>query len=247
VVPPGPSAKVEEILFQLLAGARACLDRERVALVGGHSGEGELAIGFALTGEVAPDRIVRKGGLKPGDALILTRPLGTGVLFAGAMRSRAKAAWIEAALAEMRRTNRAAAAVLLAHDVSAMTDVSGFGLVGHLGEMLAASGVSAELDPSAIRCYDGALDLARAGIASSLLPENLALASLLRGEVDAALRLLLFDPQTSGGLLAGVPADRAAACATALHASGHAHASVVGHVVEVRSPRDVTITLRSSA
>src|SRR6185436_15231912 len=108
---------------------------------------------------------------------------------------RAKAAWIEAALAVMRQSNRTAAAILLDHGVSAMTDVTGFGLIGHLGEMLAASQASAGIDPDAIPLYAGALDLARAGITSTLLPENLSLASLLRGEVDAALRALLFDPQ----------------------------------------------------
>lgn len=128
------------------------------------------------------------------------------------MRGRAKAPWIEAALAGMRRSNRAAAAVLLAHEATAVTDVTGFGLIGHLGEMLAASGLSAELDLAAIPLYEGALALARAGIASTLLPENLALGSLLRGETDAAARAILFDPQTSGPLLAGIPADQAAAC-----------------------------------
>jgi selenide, water dikinase len=242
VVPPGPSAQVEETLFQLLAGARACLDREGVALVGGHSSEGELAIGFSVTGEVAPERIVRKGGLKPGDALILTGPVGSGILFAAAMRGRARADWIEAALAGMRRSNRAAAAVLLAHGATAMTDVTGFGLIGHLGEMLAASRVSAELDLSAIPLYDGALALARAGIASTLLPENLALGSLLHGEVDAAARAVLFDPQTSGPLLAGIPPERAEACRAALRASGYDHAAIIGRIGgSVSSSSDVAI------
>jgi len=242
VVPPGPSAKVEETLFQLLAGARACLDREGVTLVGGHSSEGELAIGFSVTGEVAPDRILRKAGLKAGDALILTRPLGTGILFAAAMRGRAKASWIEAALAEMRRSNRAAAAVLLAHETTAMTDVTGFGLIGHLGEMLAASNVSAELDLTAIPLYEGALALARAGIASTLLPENLALGSLLRGEVDATARAILFDPQTSGPLLAGIPAGEAAACVAQLRSEGYSQACIIGSVGKpAPSARDVAI------
>jgi selenide,water dikinase len=242
VVPAG--AKAEETLFQLLAGARACLDRETVALVGGHSGEGELAFGLSVTGEVAPDRILRKGGLRPGDALILTRPLGTGVLFAAAMQAKARARWIDAALAEMRRSNREAAAVLIAHGASAMTDVTGFGLIGHLGEMLSASLVGAAIDPTVVPFYDGARELARAGIASTLLPENLALASLLQGEVDAALRVLLFDPQTSGPLLAGVPADRAHACVTALRSAGAPYASTIGCVGgAIRSTQEVTIAM----
>jgi selenide,water dikinase len=230
VVPPGASDRVEETLFQLLAGARALLDSEGVALVGGHSGEGELALGFAVTGEVVPDRILRKGGLKPGDALVLTRPLGTGILFAAAMRARARAPWVEAALAAMRQSNRAAATTLIAHGAHAMTDVTGFGLIGHLGEMLVASGADAELDLGSLALYDGALALARAGIASTLLPENLTLGRLVRGETDAATRALLFDPQTSGGLLAGIPSERADACVAALRSTGYECAAVIGRV-----------------
>jgi selenide,water dikinase len=215
-----------------------------VALVGGHSGEGELALGLSVTGVVAPDRILRKGGLRPGDALILTRPLGTGVLFAAAMQAKARARWIEAALAQMRRSNRGVAAVLLGHGATAMTDVTGFGLVGHLGEMLAASRVCAALDSAAVPLYDGALELARAGIASTLLPENLMLATLLHGEIDAPLRALLFDPQTSGPLLAGVPADRAEACVAALRSVGALHAAIIGNVGDiVGSAREVKIAI----
>ena len=110
--------------------------------------------------------------------------------------------------------------------------------------MLVASLASAGIDPEAIPLYAGALDLARAGVSSTLLPDNLSLASLLRGEVDAALRALLFDPQTSGGLLAGVPADRAAACVAALRSNGYVHAAIVGRVTGVAGfARDVTIVV----
>jgi selenide, water dikinase len=247
VVSPGAADKVEETLFQLLAGARACLDTEGVALVGGHSSEGEMALGFAVTGEVAPDRILRKGGLKPGDALVLTRPLGTGILFAALMRAKARAAWIEAALAAMRQSNRAAAAILIAQGAHAMTDVSGFGLIGHLGEMLAASGADAALDLGRLPLYDGALALARAGIASTLLPENLTLGRLVRGETDAATRAMLFDPQTSGGLLAGIPIERAEACVAALRAAGHGRAAVIGRLGQSGlAPPEIGISLRGA-
>jgi selenide, water dikinase len=231
VVPAGSSIKMEDDLFQLLAGARACLDREQVTLVGGHSSEGaDLALGLSVTGEIAAERIVRKGGLKAGDALILTRPLGTGILFAAAMRARADAKWIEAALDEMRRSNREAARILMAHGATAMTDVTGFGLAGHLGEMIKASSVGVELDLAAVPLYEGALALARAGIASTLLPENLWLADVLTGDVDDAVRAILFDPQTSGGLLAGVPAARRQACVDELRTAGYSSASVIGTV-----------------
>jgi len=234
VIPIGAAAKVEEDLFQLLSGARACLDREEVALVGGHSSEGiDLAFGLSVTGEVAHDGILRKGGLKPGDALILTRPLGTGILFAAAMRGLAAAAAVDDALAEMRRSNRKAAEILQRHGATAMTDVSGFGLIGHLGEMLTASGADAELDLPAIPVYAGAIAGVRDGVVSSLLTENLTQLPLLRGEIDTATKAVLFDPQTSGGLLAGIPAEAAADCVAALRSARHVHAAIIGRIGKV--------------
>ena len=144
VIPPASSGKVGETLFQLLSGARACLDQEGVALIGGHSSEGaEMAFGLSVTGDVEPAKILRKSGLRAGNVLVLTRPLGTGILFAAAMQARARADWIAAALGEMRRSNRSAAAILIAHGATAMTDVTGFGLAGHLGELLNASSAKA--------------------------------------------------------------------------------------------------------
>jgi selenide,water dikinase len=231
VVPHGASHIVEDTLFQLLAGARRCLDRERVTLVGGHSSEGEaLSFGLSVTGEVDPERIIRKNGMRRGDALVLTRPIGTGVLFAAMMRARASSTSVAATLAEMRRSNRDAAALLAAHGARAMTDVTGFGLAGHLGEMLAASGGTASLDLSALPLYPQVQLLAAEGIASTLLPENLALRRLLSGSLDAVTLALLFDPQTAGGLLAAVPEETAAACLAALHTAGHAHAAIIGRV-----------------
>jgi selenide, water dikinase len=231
MVPPGPADKTEETLFQLLAGARRCLDREGVGLMGGHSAEGELALGFSVSGTVAPDRVLRKGGLRRGDALILSKPIGTGILFAALMRGRAKAAWIARALDGMRQSGREAARIFAAHGATAMTDVTGFGLAGHLGEMLKASAATAELDLAAIPLYPGARELAGAGIASTLLPENLALGGIVQTDLGADARALLFDPQTAGGLIAGIPAAEAAACVAALRAAGYTDAATIGQVV----------------
>jgi selenide,water dikinase len=237
MVPPGPGATTEETLFQLLAGARACLDREGVALVGGHSAEGaELALGFSISGMVLPDRILRKAGLQPGDALVLSKPIGTGILFAALMRGHAGAASIARAIAGMRQSAHAAAQIFAAHGATAMTDVSGFGLAGHLGEMLRASRATAELDLAAIPLYRQARDLAGDGIVSTLLPENLASGGIIRGDLDPATRALLFDPQTAGGLLAGMPQGRAAECVAALTAAGYAGAAVIGSVREAGEP-----------
>jgi selenide, water dikinase len=243
MVPYGPPDKTEEALFQLLAGARACLDRERVALVGGHSAEGaEVALGFSVSGVVAPNRILRKTGLQPGDALVLSKPIGTGILFAALMRGRTGAASIAPAIAGMRQSARAAAGIFAAHGATAMTDVTGFGLVGHLGEMLKASRAEAELDLAAIPLYPGARDLAAAGIVSTLLPENLAFGGIVRADLDEVARALLFDPQTAGGLLAGIPQSRAAECVAALRAAGYADAAVIGSVRDAGEAQPCVVT-----
>ena len=216
IVPAAAERLVEEDLFQLLAGARRVLDQAGCALIGGHSGEGpETALGFSVNGVVEPAKALRKGGLRPGDKLVLTKKLGTGVIFAAAMRGKARALWIEAAIDSMRQPSAKAAAQCLAAGAHACTDVTGFGLAGHLAEMIRASGpVYVELSLDALPALDGAVELLAQGFASSLAPENLRARHLVDGidRLSAHPRLgLLFDPQTAGGLLAAVPADAAAA------------------------------------
>jgi selenide,water dikinase len=218
VVPAAAERIMEEDLFQLLSGARAVLDEAGCALIGGHSGEGpELALGFSVNGLVDPDRALRKGGLQLGDKLVVTKPLGTGVIFAAAMRGAARGDWIEGALASMRRPSGKAADALLANGAHACTDVTGFGLAGHLAEMVRASGsVSVDLDLDALPALDGAIELFAKGYASSLQPVNLRARHLIEGmpERKGHPKLsLLFDPQTAGGLLAAVPAHAASTIA----------------------------------
>ncbi len=212
VVPAAAERLMEEDLFQMLAGARHVLDSAGCALIGGHSGEGpEAALGFSVNGLVDPARALRKGGLQPGDKLVLTKQLGTGVIFAAAMRGAARGAWIAGALASMRKPSDAAADALLAAGAHACTDVTGFGLAGHLVEMIRASGaVSVDLDLDALPALDGAVELFAQGFASSLQPENLRARHLIDGMERCASHPklpLLFDPQTAGGLLAALPAD----------------------------------------
>ena len=225
----GRAEQAEDDLVQMLSGALACFAEEGCALVGGHTSQSErMSLGFAVTGWADPSAIVRKSGLRPGDRLILTKPLGTGALFAADMRGLARGDAIEAALAGMARSNGAASRILIGHGASAMTDVTGFGLAGHLMEMLTASGVAARLDADAIPAYPQARDLLAQGIASTLHRGNVL---ALEGFLDTATAdPLLFDPQTAGGLLAGVPAERASACLAALHAAGEGHAAIVGTV-----------------
>ena len=234
----GSEAAMAEDLFQMLAGAARVFEAEGVTLVGGHSIEGaELALGFTVNGLAAPSTLARKAGLRPGDALILGKPIGTGVLFAAAMRGMAKAGWIDAAIETMLRGCGPAARVLARHGATAMTDVTGFGLAGHLGELLGASNVDAEIDPDGIAVLDGALRMLEAGIESSLAPQNRQRALALLGAPDrwaGPMLGLLTDPQTAGGLLAGVPADSAEECLADLRAGGD-DARIIGRVVAPRS------------
>jgi len=234
-VPYGLEAKVEADLSDMMQGANEILRDAGCALVGGHTSEGaELSLGFAVNGLADRDAFLRKGGLQSGDALILTKPLGTGTLLAADMRGLAKSRWVLAAIRHMTASNRRAAAVLARHGVHAATDVTGFGLLGHLLEMTKASGVDVCLQLASIPVLEGAREMVAAGVFSSLQPANVRLRRAIR-DLDAAQRLpfypLLFDPQTAGGLLAGVPAAAAQACVTELRAAGYPHAAVVGAVL----------------
>jgi selenide,water dikinase len=225
---------VEETLHDLLAGALSVIEPSGAVLAGGHSSEGaELAFGLSVNGLIDPDKAWRKQGLRPGDALILTKPIGTGTLFAAEMRGKAKGRWIDAAIQSMLISNLEAARCLQSFGATACTDLTGFGLVGHLIEMTKASEVDAVIDRDALPLLDGALATVQAGILSSLQPQNLRLRRAIR-DIEAAARHpaypLLFDPQTAGGLLAGVPDSNAADCVAALHARGYPDAAVIGRI-----------------
>ena len=235
-VPYGLEAKVEADLSAMMAGANEVLRAAGCALVGGHTSEGaELALGFAVNGLIASTAALRKGGLRPGDALILSKPIGTGTLLAADMRGKAKARWVMAAIAHMVQSNGRAAEILRRHGVHAATDVTGFGLLGHLVEMVRASEVDVTLAIGRVPLLDGARETVARGIFSSLQPQNVRLRRAVR-EVETVARHplypLLFDPQTAGGLLAAVPLAEAVRCVAALRAAGYADADVIGFVTE---------------
>ena len=236
-VPPGLEAKTEDTLFQMMSGAVEVLNAAGCALVGGHTGEGrELALGFAINGLIDEGMaaVMRKGGMRPGDVLLLTKPIGTGTLFAAYPRGEVRGRWIDAALASMMHSNRLGARCLSEHGATACTDLTGFGLLGHLVEMTKPSGVDAELSLSAMPVLEGAEETAAAGILSSLQPANVRLRRALRNQADYVSHPrypLVFDPQTAGGLLASVPADRAEACVAALKALGYPHTAIIGRIL----------------
>jgi len=236
-VPSGLEAKVEDTLFQMMTGAVEVLNEAGCALVGGHTGEGkELALGFAINGLVREDLrgVMVKGGMKPGEVLLLTKPMGTGTLFAAHALLKTRGRWIDAALDSMVQSNRLAAICLQKHGASACTDLTGFGLLGHLVEMTRPSGVDAEIDLNALPLLDGAQETSAAGILSSLQPANVRLRRALRNQEAAVAHPnypLIFDPQTAGGLLASVPAAKAADCVLALMALGYGRTAVIGRVL----------------
>lgn len=221
----------EETLFQVMHGARVTLDAAGVTLVGGHTLRTDaLQVGFSVTG-LADGPLRTLGGLRPGQALVLTRPLGTGVLFAAHAAGRARSAWVRAAEERLVRTHRDAAAIVAGFGATAATDVTGFGLAGHLAEMTRESGVGAEISLAALPILPGVETLLAQGVRSTSHDQN-AHARRFLAEVTGGPRVeLLFDPQTAGGLLVGVPGDGADVVA-ALHAGGETDAVVIGRVVE---------------
>ena len=232
-VPLMAEAMMEDDLHQMLVGAADVLNASGIPLVGGHSAEGaELSLGLSVTGALASPAL-SKGGARPGDRLILTKPLGTGVLLAAQMRGLAPIAWLQGALQCMDCSNGEALAVLRAQGVRAATDVTGFGLVGHLTEMLDASGCGAQLRLDRMPALDGALAAFRRGAASVLQGSNERFLEgfELRGCAPADLRVkLLADPQTAGGLLVSVPSGEAAGCLEALRAAGYRGSADIGFV-----------------
>ena len=240
-VPYGREKVVEESLYELLAGALKTLEPTGAVLVGGHSAEGaELAFGLTVNGLVDPNKVWRKQGLKVGDKLILTKPIGTGTLFAADMRRKAKGRWVDNAINTMLLSNQQAAHCLQKFNATSCTDVTGFGLVGHLIEMTRASSVDAEIHIEAVPILDGARQTVAAGILSSLQPQNVRLRRAIDNIQTAAQHPdypLLFDPQTAGGLLAGVPAENAQQCVDELIRLGYRNACVIGEIKQTNDDR----------
>ncbi|WP_040486158.1 selenide, water dikinase SelD [Lutibaculum baratangense] len=232
-LPPGAPDVVEDELFQMLAGAVEALREAGATLAGGHSAEvAETMLGFAVTGSARQERLFRKGAMLAGDRLILTKPLGTGALLAAAMRGRAKGRDMAVALREMQRSSGPAAAVLRSHGARAVTDVTGFGLAGHLAEMIGRSGLAATVELGRLPLLPGALEAMEAGYLSTLHPSNAEAARWIEGAIVAERppHAALFDPQTAGGLLAAVPPQAAESCLLALRGGPAPGAAIVGEV-----------------
>jgi selenide,water dikinase len=223
-----------EVLAEILRGAAAKAAEAGIAIVGGHTIKSEEPIfGLAVAGTVHPDRVITNAGARPGDVLILTKPLGLGVITTAAKNGEDRLNAIGEALAVMTTLNRAAGEALAGGEVHAMTDVTGFGLLGHLRNMTAASGVTARVWAAAVPILAAARQYVQDGIAPGGTHANWR---FLQDWIsyDAAVaqttQLLLCDAQTSGGLLAAVPEGLGAGALQRLKAAGVAHAAIVGRV-----------------
>lgn len=267
VVPFMKSSLVERDLTQMMAGALHILsntsrkNNSGCELVGGHTAEGaELSLGFTINGIVKQDQILRKGGLKEDQALILTKPIGTGVLLAGAMKGVTKGRWLTAATDNMLQSSGAASEIFIKYGATGCTDITGFGLLGHLSEMMLAtdsnnskrsSELVAEIDVSAVRVLEGSIHCIGSGVRSSLFNDNSSYAathcsltsSSSSSVVDHPLWPLLVDPQTAGGLLGGVDMGKAEECVAAMREAGYTEAVVIGKVVvNVGSGKRILVT-----
>jgi selenide,water dikinase len=252
-----------DILERILAGGLSKMIEAGCTIVGGHSiRDEEMKFGYAITGVVHPQRVLANQGAQPGDRLLFTKSLGTGVISTAIKRGVAQPPWIDAAIESMTTLNKAAAEVItrahaaaealvrsgVANDqrpatndafaVHALTDVTGFGLIGHAREMALASNVSLVLESSDIPVLEGAFDCIRAGYIPSGLKANREFAECVveyEGEISDEAKTILFDPQTAGGLLISVAADDSAALTRALHAAG-VPAVEIGRVLSRTKP-----------
>ena len=219
-----PEALPRDVLAAILEGASSKVREAGGTLAGGHTiRDPEPKYGLAVVGAAHPDKLLRKGGARPGDGLILTKPLGTGLLVSGSRQGRTSEADLAAAIDQMRTLSRNASEVLVAHGIRAATDVTGFGLSGHGFEMARASDVRFVFEATSLPALPGALELAAAGVETGGAAHNrrfVASALDVGDAVDPARVTLAHDPQTSGGLLAAVPADRRQAVDAALADAG---------------------------
>jgi len=227
-----PEELPRHVLAAVFEGAAAKVREAGGTLAGGHTiRDPEPKYGLAVIGAAHPNRLLRKGGARPGDVLVLTKPLGTGLLVSGRRQGRTSEADLAVAVDQMRALNRTASEVLVAHGVAAATDVTGFGLLGHGLEMARAARVRLAFEAAALPALPGAIALAAAGVETGGAAHNrrfVAPALTVEPGVEADLVTLAHDPQTSGGLLAAIQPDRLETVEAALDERGVSHWRVGG-------------------
>lgn len=240
-----PKTGVEpRILTEIMRGGLDTLNRYGVTLIGGHSVDNaQIMFGYSVTGLIHPDQVARNSGAQPGDLLILTKPIGTGVISTGIKKARASEEIVAASVETMLTPGKHAAEAMRDFGVKGATDVTGFALLGHAWEMACASKVTIEIYACAVPLLDGALELATAGMLTSgdrtnreYVGENVELSP----SVDANLAKLLFDPQTAGGMLIAIAEDKAEALLRRLR-ENYARAQIIGRVSQ-RGLRSIVVS-----
>ena len=224
-----------EILSEIMRGGLSILTEHNVALLGGHSVDNEqIMFGYAVTGTIDPQKIATNAGARPGDRIILTKPIGTGVISTGIKFEKTDEETARASIATMLTAGREAAAAMREYDVKGATDVTGFGLLGHAWELACASCVTIELDSGRVPLLAGAVELAAQGMLTSgdrtnreYVGEDIEIAD----RVNKQMRSLLYDPQTAGGILISIAADRAEEMLARLRET-YAEAEIIGQVRE---------------
>ena len=228
------------ILERMLAGGLSKMVEANCTVIGGHSiRDPEIKLGYSVTGTVHPQRVLANSGARAGDRLILTKALGTGVISTAIKRNKADFAWTRGAIHSMTTLNRAAANVIAdGFDVHGLTDVTGFGLIGHARELARGSGVSLRIFASKISLLEGALECVRRSYVPGGLKSNRGFAEgcvEYAADVPEELRTILYDPQTAGGLLISVGANEAERLLTKL-TDAQVCAKEIGEVLEKQSP-----------
>lgn len=227
------------ILEQMLSGGLSKMIEANCTIIGGHSiRDEEIKLGYSVTGTVHPQRVLANSGARAGDKLVFTKAIGTGVISTAIKRRKADFAWTRAAVHSMTTLNKAAAEVVAGFEVHGMTDITGFGLIGHARELARGSGVSLRIFASKVPLLEGALECVRHGFVPGGLKSNRGFAEgcvEYASDVPEELRTLLYDPQTAGGLLISVAAADADPLLAKLHEAGIA-AEQIGEVLEKQAP-----------
>lgn len=225
-----------EMLVEILRGGTEKAREAGCLVVGGHSvADEEVKYGMAVTGLINPRRIIRNVGAKPGDALLLSKPLGTGILMTAFKRDRLPTDYYDAAVRWMSELNAATSRAMLAYDVHAATDVTGYGLAGHGFKMANGSGVTLRIEESDLPVLPGALELCAAGMIPGGGKRNREFFGphvKISEEIAEEMGEIIFDPQTSGGLLIALPERDAIALLADLQRAGNTDAEIIGRVVE---------------
>jgi selenide,water dikinase len=227
-----------EVLLGIIKGALDRINVSGAVLAGGHTvSDKEPKFGLAVTGLVHPDKVWANANARPGDALILTKPIGSGVLLNANLKGKVSSGALAACLDKLIELNAAAADVLKSFSVNGATDVTGFGLAGHALEMARASGVCVQIESNRVVAFDDALEMYRKGVTTGVNRSNrqsVEMYSVFHSSLTPEMNELLVDPQTSGGLLVSLPASEAPQAIRALHQAGVNDAHLIGNVGELQ-------------